>query len=145
MKILIKWLFDYLVFFFLTQEYLLFRLQSQPNTGPGCLYFFTRVPSICRTTLRKQSNKVNWTLTLVFGCCPTSDYLKLGLGRAEFVLITSHIPTASSRAGLVAQSVEQRVILSEGRGFKSLVRVFLCPCVDPIPILGLIPDGIIGY
>ena len=27
----------------------------------------------------------------------------------------------------------------------TLVRVFLCPCVDPIPILGLIPDGIIGY
>ena len=25
-----------------------------------------------------------------------------------------------------------------------LVRVFLCPCVGPIPILGLIPDGIIG-
>ena len=45
------------MFFFSTQEYLLFRLQSQPNTGPGCLYFFTRVPSICRTTLRKRSNK----------------------------------------------------------------------------------------
>ena len=27
----------------------------------------------------------------------------------------------------------------------TLVRVFLCPCVGPIPILGLIPDGIIGY
>ena len=27
----------------------------------------------------------------------------------------------------------------------TLVRAFLCPCVGPIPILGLIPDGIIGY
>ena len=27
----------------------------------------------------------------------------------------------------------------------TLVRGFLCPCVGPIPTLGLIPDGIIGY
>jgi len=26
----------------------------------------------------------------------------------------------------------------------TLVRVFLCPCVGPIPVLGEIPDGTIG-
>ena len=62
------------------------------------------------------------------------------------MLYISRIPTASSRSGLVAQSVEQRCSNPKVVGSNpTLVRVFLCPCVGPIPILGLIPDGIIGY
>ena len=37
-------------------------------------------------------------------------------------------------------------IKSKGLGFKSYPgQSFLCPCVGPIPILGLISDGVIGY
>lgn len=35
------------------KTYRLFGLQSQPNTGPGCLYFLTNVPSTILTILNK--------------------------------------------------------------------------------------------
>ena len=39
------------------KTYRLFGLQSQPNTGPGCLYFLTNVPSTILTIL-EEANEI---------------------------------------------------------------------------------------
>ena len=59
----------------------------------------------------------------------------------QSILKTVMIPSSSS--GLEGQSVDliRKVVGSN----PTLVRVFLCPCVGPILILGLISDGVIGY